>query len=108
MKTNGLKGSPQRKSKKNIMSDLYRHKIEQELSIPAKADPKYKDGKRVIADRFADISFDGYEIKEDKTVLINPVLISGCLAFPEQAFEIAEEILKEWFEDIGTECVEQP
>lgn len=61
---------------------------------------------RVIGGDRGDLLFKGYTLMGDRTVLDNPALMTMLELTPDEAHEIALEILMESYESIGVECVE--
>lgn len=92
-----------------------RYEIKQELTIPAKANPRYEDlsfteynrrGCRIIGGDLGDVEFSGFTVRESDTVLASPVLISSLEFNEDEVFDIAQNVVMESFASIGVECVE--
>lgn len=85
-----------------------------ELSLPALANPKYRDLTakefdncgRIIGGDKGDVHFKGYTLEDGKTILDAPILLTTLDLNPDEAQNIAEIVLQESFESIGVECVE--
>lgn len=91
-----------------------RYRIERELSLPGLANSRYADlsmremrrGYRVIGGDRGDLHFGGFTLDEGKTVLYKPVLVTSHDLNEDEAYEMAEEILRFSYESIGLETVE--
>ena len=94
----------------------YVYFLESELSLPALANPKFKDLSftevtkrdcRVIGGDKGDLEFKGYELEDGKTFLYKPVVVTTLEGLTDdQVFDVANEILMFSYESIGAECVE--
>lgn len=88
-----------------------RYSINHELSLPAEANPRYRDLAmreeiRTIGGDKGDLEFQGYTIEDGKTILYLPVLVTTLELNEDEAYEIAQTVLLESFESIGVETVE--
>jgi hypothetical protein len=84
------------------------------LIFPWQANKRYeslsyselKRGYRLIGGDRGDLRFDGYGVDGEGTELVGVQLVSSLVLTPEDAQEIAVEIVEQAFESIGAECVE--
>jgi hypothetical protein len=65
-----------------------------------------KRGFRVLGGDRGDLRFDGYGVDDSGTELSGVQLVSSLELTPEQAEEIAVEIVEQAYDSIGAECVE--
>lgn len=88
--------------------------ILQKLALPGLANPRFADlslkeskkGYRVIGGDKGDLLHTGFYLDHDQTIIHNPILQTTLELTPEEAFEVAQEILMFSFESIGLETVE--
>lgn len=94
---------------------MMKYPITAELSVPVKANKRYEDlsvveltkrGYRLIGGDKGDLRFEGYTVHEDRSVLHNPILVTGLALTQEDANQIASDILAESFNSIGAETIE--
>lgn len=87
----------------------------QDLTFPWKANPRHGDltlaeqkrrGYRVLGGNRGDLWFDGYVVDETGTELASARLRTSLDLTPEEAHEIAVEVVEEAYESVGEECVE--
>lgn len=84
------------------------------LSLPVAADPtrgsqtfqEIQHGHpRIIGGDKGDILFDGYSVEGGMTFLSSPVLRTSLDISPSLAQSIAEEVMLEAYQSIGTDCL---
>lgn len=93
------------------------YRIEHELAIPAEANPRfgipgiheldrYSGWNRCTGGDKGDLLFDGYDMIDGRTVLLNPAFRTVFDDLTDQeVFDLACEVLRQAFESVGTDCV---
>lgn len=94
-----------------------RYPLNDEISVPGLADRRYailsiteveRCGYRVIGGDLGDVYFEGFDLdhENNRTVLYNPVLVTGLELTVDEATVVAQDVVSESFESIGLETVE--